>query len=92
MRCFPTLKSIKTVLACISDTKVVTQDALRTKGGEQKDFRDEALKTKVRTKTIGQDELKAMQVEQKDFRSETIKTKVKTKAYKEEEVKVRHPA
>ena len=56
---------------------------------EQQDFREEALKTHVRTKHLDQDELKKMQAAQVDFRSEAIKTKVVTKAYKEENVKVK---
>ena len=71
-----------------ADTKVVTQDALRSKTSDQKDFRDEALKTKVRTKTMSQDDYKTMHAEQKDFRGETIKSKVVTKAYREETIKV----
>ena len=71
-----------------ADTKVVTQDELRTKETEQLNFRDQTLKTKVRTKAIGQEELKLMKPEQKDFRADAIKAKVKTKAYREEENKV----
>ena len=71
------------------ETKVLSQEALRSKGTEQVDFREEALKTKVRTKTLGQDELKSKHAEQKDFRGETIKSKVVTKAYREEAIKVR---
>ena len=55
---------------------------------EQKDFRDDTLKTKVRTKAVGQDELKSRLPDQKDFRSVTIKSKVETKAYREDEIKV----
>ena len=66
----------------------MNQDSLRLKGSEQIDFRDEALKKKVRVKSIGQEELKSMHPEQKDFRAETIKSKVVTKAYREEAMKV----
>ena len=61
---------------------------LRTKGTEQVDFREGALKTKVRTKALGQEDYKAMHPEQIDFRGETIKSKVVTKAFKEEAIKV----
>uniref|UniRef100_H2YHI4 Myosin light chain kinase, smooth muscle n=1 Tax=Ciona savignyi TaxID=51511 RepID=H2YHI4_CIOSA len=69
------------------DTKVALQD--RTKTPEQQDFREEALKTRVRTKALGQDDLKYMSPEQKDFRGEAIKSKVVTKAYKEELIKTK---
>ena len=70
------------------DTKVVTQDAIRTMESEQFNFKDQTLKTKVQTKTLGQDELKYKKPEQRDFRPETIKSKVQTKAVKEEDIKV----
>lgn len=58
------------------------------KSPSQKDFRDEALKTKVKTKEYAEDVIKQKHAEQKDFRSEALKTKVTTKAYKEENMKV----
>lgn len=62
---------------------------LRLKSPEQKDFRDEALKTRVQTKAYDEDSIKKKKAQQKDFRDEALRNKVVTKAYKEEEVKVK---
>lgn len=74
----------------ITETKAVSNDTIKLKQAEQKDFREEAIKTKVRTKSIQEDTIKAKQAEQKDFRAEALKTKVVTKAFKEEQLKVRN--